>query len=204
MNDNMRSPRPLRMILSVVLGVALSSTTPSAAGSPLLSGDQVDQQRGGTRVDGVPRVRSSDSRVIRLIAEGVDRSPTFRQLVDDIDASNLIVYVEFGICSFGRIRGCLVPGLGGSAADRYLRVIVINDRNLANDDRLVALIGHELQHVRELLGHGDLRNTNDMKAVLSQIGWKIPGEQGYETDGARRAGAAVLRELTSAPRIARK
>ena|SRR5260221_4322211 len=55
------------------------------------------------------RVRSTDARILELLKEGVERSATFRALVDAIGRSDGIIYVEFGPCAFGHLNGCLLP-----------------------------------------------------------------------------------------------
>jgi hypothetical protein len=69
------------------------------------------------------RVRSTERYMIALIREGYDRSATFRQLVDALQRSNVIVFVQPGYCAGGRIRSCLV-GIGGSLLERHIRIKV--------------------------------------------------------------------------------
>src|SRR5687768_5419835 len=60
------------------------------------------------------RVRSHSPDIVRLIEQVSERSTTFRKLIDIINASNGIVYVEEGRCSFA-VRACLVavtPAVG--------------------------------------------------------------------------------------------
>src|SRR5437899_7640418 len=65
------------------------------------------------------RVRSTERYMIGLVREGYDRSPTFRQLVDTIQRSNVTVWVQPGLCSGGRIRSCIVS-VSGSAQASYI------------------------------------------------------------------------------------
>src|SRR5512146_2640971 len=67
-----------------------------------------------------PRVRSTNTAVLELIREGRDRTATFTGLIDTIERSNGIVYVEFGYCAFGHLNGCLLPFVGHVGGDRYL------------------------------------------------------------------------------------
>jgi hypothetical protein len=54
----------------------------------------------------VPRVRSSDPAIIRLVEQATTRSRMFRRLVAEGEASNGIIYVEEGLCT-GHLRACL-------------------------------------------------------------------------------------------------
>ena len=56
----------------------------------------------------VPRVRSNSARIVDAIARGVERSATFRGLVDTIDATDGLVFVEEGRCGHSGIRACLL------------------------------------------------------------------------------------------------
>src|SRR5437588_11327270 len=67
------------------------------------------------------RVRSTDARMLELIREGRARSTTFNGLVEAIDHSAGITYVEFGFCAFGHLNGCLLPFIARAHGDRYLR-----------------------------------------------------------------------------------
>jgi len=82
-------------------------------------------------------VRSSNAELIALIDQAGERSATFRSLVDTINASDSIVFVEPGECGHG-VRACFVSV---TAADnhRYMRVVV--DTRKADWD-LMGSIGH--------------------------------------------------------------
>lgn len=145
-------------------------------------------------------VRSTDPVMLRLIEEGTERSATFRALVDAIGHSNDIVYIEFGYCAFGHLDGCLLPFVASSQGGRYFRLLVTPDKNRRTHDRLLGLIGHELQHALEVIQHPNVVDVNTMDAMYRRIGTPLAGVRGYETSAARAAGDAVLRELS--PRFA--
>jgi hypothetical protein len=152
------------------------------------------------------RVRSTDSVLLGLLREGAARSVTFRALVDAIDHSRGIVYVEFGYCAFGHLNGCLPPFIASSHGDRYLRVIVTPDKNRRSHDQLLAIIAHELRHALEVIEHEEVVDAATMEALYRKIGTPLTGRSGYETSAARAAGDTVLSELLTkhpAPRRAR-
>ena len=146
--------------------------------------------------DPPPRVRSTDAAMITLLREGERRSKTFGDLLEAIARSNGIVYVEFGVCAFGHLDGCLLPFIESTHGDRYLRVIVTGDKTRRGHDRLLALIAHELQHAIEVLEHPEVVDQASMDSMYRRLGIPLTGRQGYETSGAHRVEDAVLRELS--------
>jgi hypothetical protein len=146
------------------------------------------------------RVRSTDSTMLDLFKEGAERSATFRSLIDAIDHSNGIVYVEFGYCAFGHLNGCLLPSIAGTQSDRYLRIVVTPDKTRRTHDQLLALVAHELRHALEVLEHKEVVDLRTMEAMYRKIGTPLKGQTGYETSAARAAGDAVLADLSASRR----
>lgn len=144
------------------------------------------------------RVRSTDKRILALLEEGGARSRTFRGLVDAIDQTDGIVYVEFGDCVFGHVNGCLLPFVGAAGGVRYFRILVTSDRARVSHDGLIALIGHELRHAAEVIGDKRVVDLETMDALYRKIGIPISGTRGFETTEALMAGDAVLAELSAA------
>ena len=141
------------------------------------------------------RVRSIDAVVLQRVQDGFRRSPTFRALVLAVERSNVIVYLVPGVCDLGRIAGCLLRFVHVAGDDRYLRVVV----NVAlPEDRLVAVIGHELQHVREVVDAPAVVDGPKLLTLLRDIGLRecrgVLGEC-YETKAAIEVEDAVLKEL---------
>jgi hypothetical protein len=148
-------------------------------------------------------VRSGDRMLNELVAEGYTRSITFRRLVDGISATDALVYVEAGICSFGHLNACLLPFVAATGKGRYLRVILTQPLNLRNRNRLIALVGHELQHVLEVAERPEIVDVTGMMELGKRIGFPMKGRSGYETSAARAAGDAVFDELEASNRIPR-
>jgi hypothetical protein len=94
------------------------------------------------------RVRSESPSIAALIRDATGWSTTFRGLIETIAATDGLVYVEDGKCGHN-VRACLVLSVQVAGPFRLLRVLV-NSRGKADCD-LVASIGHELQHVIEVL-----------------------------------------------------
>jgi hypothetical protein len=141
------------------------------------------------------RVRSTNATILEMLREGAERSATFRSIIDAIDHSTGIVYVEFGYCAFGHVNGCLLPFIASAHGDRYLRILVTPDRNRRSHDQLLALLAHEMQHALEVLEHNEVVDVATMEAMYRKFGKPLIGLTGYETSAARAAGDAVLNEL---------
>jgi hypothetical protein len=128
------------------------------------------------------------------------RSATFRALIDAVDRSTGIVYVEFGYCAFGHLNGCLLSFVAASHGDRYVRILVTPDKNRRSHDQLLALVAHELRHALEVIEHQDVVDARTMEALFQRIGTPLADRlSGYETSAARAAGDAVLSELAGKP-----
>ena len=141
-------------------------------------------------------VRSSDDRLLKILRDGAARSPTLRDLIDVLNRSDVIVYVE----SRGRMRtgffAYLVHQIVTAGTHRYLKVVV--NRELARD-RLICVIAHELQHAREVAEAANVRSGADMKVLFKRLdsGMCVLIRNCTETDAAVRLQAAVLGELNA-------
>ncbi len=112
------------------------------------------------------RVRSSEPIVLSLLSEGYDRSPSFRELVDVLQRSNTIVFVQPGQCAGGLIRSCVVS-VSASGGQRRVN-IKIDVRT--NHNTLIATIAHELQHAVEIVEQPDVTDGTTALALYRRIG----------------------------------
>jgi hypothetical protein len=137
-------------------------------------------------------VRAMQRDAADLIAQGMAQSPTFRGLVNQIERSDVIVYVDLRPDMRESIGGSL-RFLAKSATHRFLRVQVSRaDAPLWR----VALLGHELQHAVEVAEAGDIASPDDMRALYHRIG--VPtGPDAYDSLAAREAGFTVRDELVA-------
>ena len=132
-----------------------------------------------------------DPAIHTAIDLALQRSPTFRQLVRVIEQSDSLVYVVAGDCEYGR-RACLMRV---TATARYRIMLVLVDARLVHPDPDVAgAIGHELQHVAEVISYPSVRSTEEMVALYRRIGFHATAG-GFETTAAVTAGEAVRREV---------
>jgi hypothetical protein len=137
-------------VIAIIVAALAGFSTPSQADAPLQ----------------FVRLKPADPEMRRLLIEGHLRSSLFRGLVDQIQRSRVIVIVQYGQCANGRFRSC-VTNVDGDAIQRMVR-IKLNTR--VNDDRLIATLAHELQHVVEILADPDAVDAARTLALYRRIG----------------------------------
>lgn len=143
-----------------------------------------------TTAPGMARVRSSSPSITALIQQATERSETFRGIVETINASDGIVYVEEGQCGHG-VRACFVAVMK-AGPNRILQVKV--DTRKADWD-LMGSIGHELRHTIEVLSEPGVRSSGDMYFFYERIGFRGTKGGAVETNAAIDAGQAVRAEV---------
>jgi hypothetical protein len=145
---------------------------------------------------GMERVRS-DSRYLRLvIASGIERSPTFRHLVDRIERSDLIVEVQCGHFVGSRLAGRTAL-LSAHPDVRYLLVEIACPMTSA---QALHIIGHELRHALEIADAPWVVDGPTLARLYLDIGFATcgPATERYgqfETADAIEAGDRVHRDL---------
>jgi hypothetical protein len=154
----------------------------------------------GQTTEAIRHVRAFDPALRELLDEGIERSVTFRSLVQLIDGTDGIVYVESGGCSIGAAMGCLVLSVREAGHTRYLSIHVPARRHRHDDH--IALIGHELQHASEVLTAAWVRNSAHAYALFIRIG-STESIRSFETAEAQRVGAVIAGELAAHPRTRR-
>jgi hypothetical protein len=139
----------------------------------------------------MPRVRDiGDPSIGALIREAAGRSVTFRRLIESIDATDGIVYVEHGRCKLGA-QAYLVPTVTMAGPHRILRIVVNKRRDPA---AVMAAIGHELRHAVEVLSDRTVASDRAIYAFYQREG-SFFGNR-FETAAAVQTGSQVFDELT--------
>ena len=138
------------------------------------------------------RVRSEHEVTTRLLAEGYQRSPTFRRVVDIIEKSDLLVYV-FHYITDAKVRGH-VQVMGEANG---IRIVFIFINSNLTSVRSIAMIAHELQHAVEIANARDVVDHQSLirhyERIGTPLGWS---RQRYDTAAARAIERVVLAELT--------
>jgi hypothetical protein len=140
----------------------------------------------------VPRIRVETRQVRAVLASAIDRSPTLHALVKQIERSNVIVYVTCERFKTVTLQGRTAWG-SASADARYVRVQI--DCMLVNQD-LVAILGHELQHVAEIAAAPDVVDVRSFARLFKAIGYPTCRDEQFETDSAINAGERVRTEYS--------
>jgi hypothetical protein len=141
------------------------------------------------------QVRSTDVGLLGMLREGYRRSETVRVLIDRIEHSDVIVYIEPGHCAFGHVDACVLPFLKRTGGSRYLRIAV--NTSLPRN-RLLAILAHELQHAREISESPGVVDATTMRGLYRRIGVQSCGEANadcYETAEAQAVARAASEEL---------
>jgi len=143
-------------------------------------------------------VRASEPRILALIDAGLSRSATFRSLVAGLDESDVIVYID---AKFTResLGGYLAHDVVVRGGYRYLRIAV---DTTGSQDRLVALLAHELQHATEIAQAPDALDGESLRRVFARLSVQFgcSGTTCYETQAAKDIEHIVGDELKAARR----
>jgi hypothetical protein len=135
------------------------------------------------------QVRSTDPRILELIARATMQSQAFREIRQTVDASDAIVYVERGHCSHG-VRACFTSVTkAGTTRILWLRVDIRKD-----DIELIASIAHELRHTIEVIGNETVTSNAALHTFYQREGF-VRGSGAFETAAAVEAGHVVRQEI---------
>lgn len=142
----------------------------------------------GQRVDAV---RPLDHSAQATLARALEKSRLVRSLLRDLAATDVIVHVE--------LSRHLPSGIGGTTrfvasrgGRRYIRMTLSS--YLRADDR-VAMLGHELQHAREI-AQSAAHDRPMLERFLAGRGYRVNGMY-FETAAALQVERDVRRELRS-------
>lgn len=145
----------------------------------------------------MPRLRPADVTAARAFDRGLACCPTIRGLVRDVEASDLVVYVETGFVPQPALARTVLMGAVTNA--RYVRVTL---SRMTSPEQLIELLGHELQHAVEIAHAPDVRDHDTMIAFYKRIGFHRNGPHHFETTLARQIAARVRAEIGRRPSAA--
>jgi len=146
-------------------------------------------------------VRTTDGRLRRLMRIGIRLSPTFRDLVERLEQSDVIVYIECG--GAWESLGGRLSFVSAVAGFRYVHVRVAR---LSSRDQQIAMIGHELRHAVEVADAPDVVDADSLVREYTRIGFSNPrvvDRVAFDSGAAVEAGYQVLREMVSRPDVVR-
>jgi len=137
-------------------------------------------------------VRGASPAINRLIARGMDRSPTFKGLVERLNQSDVVVYIETNVKLPVGIEGRLMF-MTSAGGVRYLHAQVTAGLGF---ESLIAIAGHELQHALEVAVNTSVRCGDTMRALYQRIGIRSGIDDRYDTVEAQVTGRRVRAELS--------
>jgi hypothetical protein len=141
-----------------------------------------------------PRVRSLSNDMADLVQRAAARSPTVAAMLKTIEASDVILLIDFRLDN--ALPRAVTTFVGVSGAVRYVRMVI----NPRLPPRLrMELLGHELQHVIEIASNPAIRDQSSMRVAFSAIGWMDGPNGPYETAAALLVERQVSAELRSSP-----
>jgi hypothetical protein len=140
--------------------------------------------------------------IVTMIRQATRLSTTFRGLVDAINSSDGLVYVEEGKCR-QHLPACFMHSVKIAGPNRLLRIKVDPRGNKFDpqraDPEMMGLIGHELQHAVEVLSNPRLRTNADIMSFYMLEGTFSTGTA-IETPAAEHAGVVIEDEVRRAQR----
>jgi hypothetical protein len=147
-------------------------------------------------------LRTSCPWIRAAIVEAYRESPTFRRLVDQIEAASTFVFVEDRSCGVGADNPCTLIGSSGPGG-RFLQIRAGHGWNQA---QLTGILAHELQHATEIIQDPDVVDARSLRSLYRRIGFlrgRLGTEESWETNQARETQRIVVEETYESRRLAR-
>ena len=136
------------------------------------------------------RLRPQGSRVEFWLREARQRSPTVQRLVERIEQSDVIVYLDISRNLSPNVAACLT-WMAGTASRRIVRASFRPDLGASE---AIAMLAHELQHVIEVIDHPEVRSTQTLLDLYRRIGHPT-GNNGLRWDTADAVALGTLARL---------
>ena len=152
--------------------------------------------RAQDRQSSPPHVRPENPELAALVHDAAERSPVIRGMLDQLEQSDVVVYLRFRTFASTGLDGHLVF-LTAAAGKRYLLIELACVRV---DSVRIATLGHELHHALEVAEAPSVVDTKTMAKLYTRIGMRTGGTehaQTFETKGAQDTAARVRRDLSS-------
>ena len=144
---------------------------------------------------GSPRVRGVDAAASALIRDLTTRSVTGRDLVDQLERSDLVVYVRRRLFTTTMLTG-RIGFVAGDCSRRVVAIEIASPRNYVEE---LSSLGHELQHAVEIAAAPAACDATSLAALDSRIGDPVERRAGradsFETQAAAETSIRVRREL---------
>jgi hypothetical protein len=164
----------------------------------ILFGSVVTRAAGQTYPLRFENVRSWETDMRLAMTTCYQQSATCRRLIETIESSTTIVYVNTGRCRRRPLPSSCLTFMAEADGYRFLRVSL--DPALRGDT-VIKILAHELQHAVEIVRAPQVIDTHTMRALYERIGYPLDpygNRADWETVDAQRVGELVSRELKQA------
>jgi hypothetical protein len=136
-----------------------------------------------------PRVRARNEASGALLKDGLRRSATVSALAAELETFDLLVFVS-GSRDPGNWRGRTTLRSSGSS----IRVFAVDINMVLLRNEQVAVLGHELQHVKEVAAAPEVTSQDAMQRFFKRVGIRVGWDQ-YETQAAQNIEHRVRQEI---------
>ena len=142
-------------------------------------------------------VRATEPRLLTLIEAGLAHSNTFRRLIDTLNASDVIVYIEPKLTRQA-LRGYLAHHIVATGGRRYLHIAI---QTQGSERHLISLLAHELQHAVEVSQYPDVHDARGLEQLFSRLALQFGCDSFtcFETQAARDVETIVGKEFVQKP-----
>lgn len=144
--------------------------------------------------ESAPHIRVLNPDLQAVFTQAAARSQTMRALIDRIEATPVVVYMNCDAYLPGALSGRI--GLIASVAEvRYVRVDV---RCGLPNIQLIPVLAHELQHALEIGEAATIVDTSSLELYYETFGFEVGrhgGHRAFETSAARDMQQRVHMEL---------
>lgn len=138
------------------------------------------------------RTRPLSAGAIALLKDAVDYSAIVEDLLEQIERTDLVVYVMDTMPGVFVGPKSSMVFLSGDTSNRYL-LIRLDQMRLPQPERIAAL-GHELHHALEVAAAPDVKGALDMAGLYRRIGWETSKGR-FESRGAQATTLRIARQL---------
>jgi hypothetical protein len=138
-------------------------------------------------------VRFDNKRIAEVFRYAVNRSPSFEALIETLNLTDRVVYVEEGRCPHPIEHSCLALMPTPNAKNILVRIDPRQPINV-----VVAQLAHELYHVAEVSKEPAVVDAASLRELYSRIGDRgcfAESDDCWETRAACAFEALVTREL---------
>jgi hypothetical protein len=139
-----------------------------------------------------PHTRPLSPGISSLLAEAKEKSSIVTGLINDLEQTDVVVYITDSVVSNLRAPGSYLIFLSRDATTRYLLVRLARWR-LSPQER-IALLGHELQHALEVAAAGEVKDGAGLADLYRRIGWQGSVNQ-FESEAAQTTASRIRKEL---------